>query len=59
MTIQVGYLSWFVSTLAVGEILSRVSSTIRTGERSSKPGSLQVRSGSSASTVPDPTMMAS
>ena len=42
-----------------GESRSRVSSTTRTGERCSSPGRRQVRSGSSASTVPMPIRIAS
>ena len=38
---------------------SRASSTTRTGERSIMPGSRQVRRGSSDSTVPMPTRIAS
>ena len=46
------------SLLAPG-IRSARSSTTRTGERASMPGSRQVSSGSSASTVPIPTRIAS
>src|SRR5918996_588787 len=56
---QVGPVRAPAASWLVGLRRSRRSSTMRTGERSSRPGRRQVSAGSSASAVPLPIMIAS
>jgi len=56
---QVGTLAAVAAIRLVAGRRRRPSSTMRTGERSSRPGRRQVSDGSSASAVPLPIMIAS
>ena len=58
-TIQVGTSRGRATSARVGGVRRWLSRTTRTGERCSRPGSRTVSSGSSARTVPTPTMIAS